>query len=120
MDNVQKGTAGENIAAKYLQTKGYELLTVNYRFEKAELDLICKDKDTIVFVEVKSRSGTEFGYPEQAVSKTKQKHMARAAEQYIYEQKHTGDIRYDIVAVLFKPKEKAEILHFEDAFFPIF
>ena len=120
MDNTAKGSAGEKIAAKYLQSKGYSISEMNWRFDRAEIDIICRIDELLVFVEVKSRSGTDFGFPEQAVSKTKQRHLARAAEQYLYEQKYDGEIRYDIVSVLFQKSKKAEILHLEDAFFPIF
>lgn len=120
MKNTEKGTAGEKIAANYLLSKGFKILELNWRFNRAEIDIICKKDNILVFVEVKSRSGTDFGFPEQAVSKTKQRHLARAADQYIYEKSYTEELRYDIISVLFQKGKKAEILHLEDAFFPIF
>ena len=119
MNNQSTGKLGEQIAAHFLERNEYEILERNWRFEHAEVDLICKQQNIVVFVEVKTRKGNQFGHPEQSVTEAKQKAMAKAAEEYIYVKKHTGEIRYDIISILLPKKEDAQILHLEDAFFPI-
>lgn len=119
MQAKQTGNYGEQIAVAYLQKKGYQILEQNWFFQKAEVDIICQLEDVLVFVEVKTRTGTQFGLPEQSVGKAKQRALARAADEYIYLHKHTGEIRYDILSVFLQKGKQPDIVHFEDAFFPI-
>lgn len=113
------GNEGEKIAAYFLQKSGYQILEQNYIFDKAEIDIICKKNNILVFVEVKTRKGKQFGMPEQSVTKNKQVLMARAADEFLYQSKHDGDIRYDIISIFLSKESEPEILHLEDAFFPI-
>lgn len=114
--NKAFGKLGEEIAAEYLQKKGYVILECNYRAGKVELDIICRTQEEIVFVEVKTRTSDMMAYPEQAVGRAKQRNIRLAAEQYL----DTLDVhlpaRFDIVAVV--KGEKFEIEHIEDAFYP--
>ena len=72
VSNKTKGKLGEQAAAKYLQRLGYKILERNYRYSRfAEIDIVAKDKDTIVFAEVKTRTGTTFGHPFEAINHTK-------------------------------------------------
>jgi putative endonuclease len=114
--NQQFGMLGEDIAAGYLQRKGYAILERNYRYQKTEIDIICRFKDEIVFVEVKTRASDDMAYPERAVSKAKQKNIRITAENYLEEIDYRGSTRFDIVAVV--KGDKFEIEHFEDAFYP--
>lgn len=114
------GNRGEELASKYLETKGYEILDRNWTFKKAEIDIIAYQKQQIVFVEVKTRSGNKFGEPEDFVNRSKQRIMERAAEEYIYLMNHHGEIRFDIIAVLFNPSSNYQLKHIEDAFWPEF
>lgn len=111
---IDTGNRGENQAAEFLLQKGYELVARNYRYKHAEIDLIVKRNDVLVFVEVKTRSSTSFGEPEAFVDTKKAEKIFEGAEQYTYEHHWNGNIRFDIVSV--KPGPTPEIVHFEDAF----
>ncbi len=112
------GSRGETLACQYLETLGYEILDQNWTFQKAEIDIIAYKNQIIVFVEVKTRSGDAFGKPEEAVHFAKQKVMERAAEEYIYLMEHQGEIRFDIISILFESPDKYALSHIEDAFWP--
>ena len=89
------GKKGEDLAAEYLQTKDYQILNRNFRYKKFEIDLICQQKDLLVFVEVKTRTSVQFGYPESFVSVNQKNSIINAAEEYVLEFKWLGDIRFD-------------------------
>ena len=111
------GKKGETIAKVYLEEKGYIILDENWTYGKAEVDLIAYQNKTIIFVEVKARSGTYFGEPEEFVDSKKQKLLTEAAEEYVYLMEHKGEMRFDIISILFKKGfETYEIKHIEDAF----
>ena len=110
------GAEGEFLARKYLEELGYEILDENWTFNKSEIDLIAYKDQTIIFAEVKSRSSTAFGEPEDFVDIEKQKRLASAADEYIYLMDHKHEIRFDIISVLFDRSGKYIIRHIEDAF----
>ena len=111
------GKKGETIAKDYLEEKGYEILDENWTYGKAEVDLIAYQNKTIIFVEVKARSGTYFGEPEEFVDSKKQKLLTEAAEEYVYLMEHKGEMRFDIISILFKKGfETYEVKLIEDAF----
>jgi len=112
------GKHGEKIAAAYLQKAGYRILNVNWRCSRAEVDLIADKDGTIVFVEVKTRSSVDYGYPEDFVSYKKEKQLEFASSTYIEMKKHQGEIRFDIIAIVFENKDLYKINHIEDAFWP--
>ena len=112
INTTTSGKQGEAQAEEYLKQKGYEILERNYRYKRAEIDLIALQGNTLVFVEVKFRSNDYFGYPEEAVTIKKQQHIIHAADQYIHEKNWLQPIRFDIIALL----NKTELRHFEDAF----
>ena len=112
------GFKGEDIAKHYLLQKGYEILEENWIFGKAEIDLVAYVNKQLIFVEVKTRSGINFGMPEDFVDLAKQKQMEIAANEYIELMDHQGEIRFDIIAVLFDQQDKYTINHIEDAFWP--
>ena len=124
MSNNRIGARGEAIAADHLKGEGYRILARNYRYDRAEVDLVCFDPadapavgGDIVFVEVKTRSGLEFGAPEEAVTDEKQTNVIRAAEAYLYEHRMTeAAARFDVVSVLLNRDGPPTIRHFEDAF----
>lgn len=94
------GTEGEDRAAKYLSRQGYRILERNYRTQSGEIDLIALDKDTLVFVEVKTRTSQAFGAPELAVNPRKQRRMVKAALGYLkYKKLHQMPCRFDVVAI---------------------
>jgi len=112
-DKIKVGKEGEDLAADFLQKKGYQVVMRNYRYKHAEIDLIVKKDSFIVFVEVKTRSYSFYGEPEAFVDSKKTATILTAAEQYTYENKYEGNIRFDIVSV--KTGLKPEVIHFEDA-----
>ncbi len=109
------GALAEAHAAQYLQKKGYILLEKNYRYQKAEIDIVVEKNNTLIFVEVKARKNSTFGNPEEFVSKKKQQLLFSAAENYIFDIKWKNNIRYDIIAIL--NNKNMKILHLEDAFY---
>jgi putative endonuclease len=111
------GRLAEQLAADWLVGKGYELLDTNYRHKHAEIDLIMKFKGLLIFIEVKFRSGTGFGYAEEFVDSTKKKLLVKAADHYIYEKDWHNDIRFDIVGVYKDRSGTINFRHFEDAFY---
>jgi putative endonuclease len=111
------GKKGEVLAKEFLLLKNYELLEENWRFGKAEIDLIAMYKDILVFVEVKTRSTIAFGKPEEFVSAQKQNMITYAAPRYMEKINHDWAIRFDIISVVFNKDETYSIEHFEDAFF---
>ena len=112
----ETGKQGELEAVRYLQEKGYEIMTRNYRYQHAEIDLIAKKGKLLVFIEVKTRTNLSYGNPEEFVSYTKAKLVMKAAEHYIFANDWLHDIRFDIVAVTLAGNE-LRINHLEDAFF---
>jgi putative endonuclease len=110
-NNTEKGREAEKMATDFLVSKGYEIIAKNYRAGKGEIDVIARDKDVIVFVEVKSRKNTAFGYPEMAVSPQKERLLQATAEVFLTEKNLLHDIRFDIISI-----SGNEIEHFEDAF----
>lgn len=107
--NKQIGKLGEEFAEKYLKKQGYKILEKNYRYSRfAEIDIVAKDKDTIVFVEVKTRSDLTFGHPFEAINKTKLQHIFQAGLFYLQntKEKHKN-YRIDIVAVVGKSEESS-------------
>ena len=111
------GKRGEQLAKSFLIQKGYEILDENWVHERVEIDLIAYLNRIIVFIEVKARSSTGFGLPEDFVNLNKQQHMANAADAYIEIMNHDGEVRFDIISVLFNPNNQT-IKHIEDAFWP--
>ena len=114
------GKHGEALALEHLEQHGYHILERNWRYGRAEIDLIAYLNARLIFVEVKTRSSSSFGYPEDFVTDAKQKLMELAATQYIELMNHKGEIRFDIVSILFNDKNTHTINHIEDAFWPDF
>lgn len=112
------GTEGELLGKQYLEDQAYEILDENWIFKKSEIDLIAYKDGIIIFAEVKTRSSNAFGEPEDFVDQTKQKHLALAADEYIHLMDHQGEIRFDIISVLFDKFGGHTIRHIEDAFWP--
>ncbi|MEQ8362262.1 MAG: YraN family protein [Cyclobacteriaceae bacterium] len=114
-DKIKRGFEGEGLAITFLENKGYRLLERNYRYKRSEIDLIVEKDNWLVFVEVKTRSSTSFGYPEEFVDERKAEKIMEGADQYMYVKNWNGNVRYDIVSIILKEGEP-EIVHFEDAF----
>ncbi len=111
------GDRGEALAAEFLTNRGYRIVEKNFRFNHAEIDLIAKKEKLLVFVEVKTRSGTGFGFPEDFVNATKVRLVRKAAAFYIFSRDWHFDVRFDVVSILEYPDGRYEIRHLEDAFY---
>lgn len=112
------GNKGEDAASKFLTNKAYVIKARNWRFGKLEIDIIAEHNEMIIFIEVKSRSGTYFEQPFQAVTKKKQKFIIKAANAYIEEYEIDFEARFDIISIV-EHNNKFEIEHIEDAFYPL-
>ncbi len=111
------GKKGEDIAAQYLSEKGYEILERNWRNRHKEIDIIAKDGNELVIVEVKTRQNDEHGEPDLAVTRPKQTRLIYAANAYIFQNKLDFNTRFDIISIVFKD-DKPVIDHIQDAFLP--
>ena len=112
------GQLGEQLAANFLQANGYNILARNWRVNRVEIDIIAELNDTLIFVEVKTRSSDFFGAPETAVTKRKKRLLAAAASAYMEQSGHDWAIRFDIISIVMQLGEAPKLEHFEDAFFP--
>ena len=111
------GVQGENKANDYLLEKGYKILERNWRSGKAEIDIIAKEKDILIFIEVKTRTNTIFGEPEDFVDSKKIKFLTSAAGDYMREINYEWEVRFDIISIIIKSSKTTRIKHIEDAFF---
>lgn len=112
------GRRGEELAKAHLEANGYEIMDENWVHGKAEIDLIAYKDKIIIFIEVKTRTGSGFGLPEDFVDARKQRLLADAADEYIYLMNHQGEVRFDIISVLFDRNNNYKLNHIEDAFWP--
>lgn len=117
MNNKILGNRGENIAAEYLQNKGYQILCRNYRCAIGEIDIIASQQNTVVFVEVKTRSSLRFGRPGEAVDYRKQHKIIRTAQWYCQGNNLRGKTcRFDVVEVLPGIAGQMSVRHLKGAF----
>ncbi|MBD1385768.1 YraN family protein [Mucilaginibacter rigui] len=112
------GRRGEAMAKAHLEAAGYEIMDENWVFGKAEVDLIAYKNSVIIFTEVKTRTGNGFGEPEDFVDARKQRLLVEAADEYIYLMNHEGEVRFDIISILFDRNNNHTLKHIEDAFWP--
>ena len=114
----QEGDLGEAIATKFLKKSGYKILELNYRTPLGEIDIIAKDKETIVFVEVKTRSSKKFGLPGEAVNYQKQRHIRNSALYYLKSKGLLDKVsaRFDVISILMSNITDYEIEHLQNAF----
>ena len=97
---VAQGTAAEDLALRYLEVRGLTLVMRNFRCRTGELDLIMRDGEHLVFVEVRSRRHARYGTPAESVTRTKQQRLLRAAALYLQRQRLDLPCRFDVVAIL--------------------
>lgn len=112
--NRKIGAWGENIATRYLETLGYQIIGRNVRTPYGEIDIVARKDDIPIFIEVKTRTGISLGPPEIAITMPKQAHMLAAAE--FYAQQHDLDHwQIDVIAVQKEAGGNPNIMHFEKA-----
>lgn len=115
-DHNDFGKIAEDTAVDYLQKNGYKILVRNFRFQKAEIDIIAEKDNLIIIVEVKARSTDAFMLPQEAVTKTKIKSIVSAANHYLEEFNKDSEARFDIISVLPDENRKLKVDHIADAF----
>ena len=113
--HYELGKKGEQLAVDYLIDKGYKILERNWRFQKAEIDIIVKKENILVAVEVKTRSTNEFGSPQDFVNPKKIKLLVTAVNEYVIQNDLDVEVRFDIIAIT-KSNSTFKIEHLEDAF----
>lgn len=112
-----RGSRFESLAGRYLRKKGYRLVEQNFRLGHKEIDIIAHDGETVVFVEVKGRTSTEFGLPAESVSRRKMRHIVKAAEAYLSRRKlWNRPCRFDVVCVTLVGNREVEFDHILNAF----
>ncbi len=115
-DHNDFGKIAEDLAAGHLQKNGYRILARNFRFQKAEIDIVAEKDEFIIIVEVKARSTDAFMLPQEAVTKTKMRSIVSAANHYLEESGKQNEVRFDIISVLPDNKRNLKIDHIIDAF----
>jgi len=115
-DKKHIGNKGEELAVNFLFANGYDVLHRNYRIRRAEVDIIAKHNSHLVFFEVKTRKNVDYGYPEAFVSEAQQERIHSVAEEYVINIGWKGEIRFDILAIVWDGSNEPIIEHFEDAF----
>ena len=114
--HYELGKKGEQLAVNYLLEKDYQILERNWRFQKAEVDIIAQKENTLAIVEVKTRSTNEFGNPQDFVNQKKIKLLTQAINEYVIQNDLDVEVRFDIIAIT-KNNSEFEIEHLKDAFF---
>jgi putative endonuclease len=113
------GRRGEEVAVRYLSAKGYSILERGFRTFRGEIDIIARQGETLVFVEVKTRRSTEFGFPDESVNLSKQNQVRKIAQGYLLK-KHLPEnatpCRFDILSVVWAGGRGLAITHLENAF----
>lgn len=112
------GALGEQIAVDYLIEHGYQIIERNWTNGHKEIDIVAKDGDTIVIVEVKTRRSTYLVEPETSVDVFKQRNLIWAANSYVNRFQYDNDIRFDIISIVIDKNNEKRIEHIEDAFYP--
>lgn len=115
-DHNELGKEGEEIACAHLISEGYKILERNFRFQKAEIDIIASYKKEIIIIEVKTRNSDFFGDPQEFVTPKKIKLLVKAANEYVISNDISLEARFDVIAVL-KNKKEQKVTHFKNAFY---
>ena len=110
------GKKGEQLAVDFLIKKDYQIIERNYRFDKAEVDIIAQQNDTLAIIEVKTRSSSDFGNPQDFVKPKQIKNLVKAVDEYINVNSLDVEVRFDIIAII-KENNQFNIEHLEDAFY---
>ncbi|MEM9077604.1 MAG: YraN family protein [Bacteroidota bacterium] len=110
------GHEGEQIAKDFLIEKGYKILKQNYRYDKAEIDILAQINDILVVVEVKSRTTDFLEDISQSINPSKIKRLVKAADHFVVEHDLDVEVRFDVIIIL-KKQQDHEVKHLENAFF---
>jgi putative endonuclease len=111
------GKSGENIAHNYLKDNKYKIIARSYRLFRGEIDIIASDQKTLVFVEVKTRKSTDYGFPEESVTPSKQRQIRKIAQGFLAKNNlQDVECRFDVISLSFDEKEGYSIRHIKNAF----
>lgn len=113
------GRQGEDLARRFLEKKGYRVVTTGYRLFRGEIDIIAFDRETLVFIEVKTRRDAALGRPEEAVTAAKQRQIRRIAQGYLMEKDLVESglpCRFDVLSIMPDLDGRLAVTHYENAF----
>ncbi len=111
------GNRGEKVAAKFLRKQNYQIIEKNYRSHLGEIDIVAKDDESIVFVEVKTRCSTDFGLPEEALSYDKRRRLSKLALGYLAHRRiKDTNCRFDVVSILMDNNRANHVKIIKNAF----
>jgi putative endonuclease len=110
------GSKGEDIASKFLKRNGYRIIARNYTTPLGEIDIVAKDGDTIVFIEVKTRTSNAFGFPFESVTRRKKQKLKNLALLYLKKHRHEAAARFDVISISSDNGITMDIEHIKDAF----
>ncbi len=116
--SAELGDKGEEIAVAYLIKEGYKILERNWLYGHKEVDIIAKQGDEIVIVEVKTREGDYFEEPWEAVSIQKIRNIVEVADAWLIEKQIDLETRFDVISIIFTDNVTYELTHFPGAFIP--
>lgn len=112
--NQRIGKWGEETASEHLMQKGYEIIGRNVRTPYGEIDIVAKQKDRVLFVEVKTRTSNKMGLPEESITTRKREHMIACAEHYVMENE-IDNWQIDVISIEGKPGSTPKVTYFENA-----
>jgi putative endonuclease len=111
------GKSGEEVALRYLKRKKYKIVEKGFRLFRGEIDIIAYDKKTLVFIEVKTRTRSDFGLPEEAVTPAKQRQIRKIAQGYLnFHKIRDVECRFDVIALVKTDNESYSLRHIKNAF----
>ena len=113
----ETGKKGELLAATWLKENGYAILFINWRHSRYEIDIIASRNEVLHFVEVKTRSSTRFGHPEDDVSKKKFASLVNAAEEFLYQNPHWKRVQYDVLSITTLKEKPVEYFLIQDVYY---
>ncbi len=117
MNSRQMGNWYEELAAAYLEQQGYQIIARQYRCRQGEIDLVARDGENIVFIEVKGRRSARFGLPQEAVDLRKQQRIRRVAQHFLWSNRQSESLcRFDVIAISSTGSGNHSIRHIEGAF----
>jgi putative endonuclease len=117
MSNKEIGNFGENRAISHLRELGYEIMHRNWRYKHLEIDIIASKDKLLHFIEVKTRTSIEFGYPEQFIKAQKMQFLKNAAAHFQYQNPGWKYLQFDVVSIFLNEKQIWELAFFEDVYF---
>ncbi len=116
--SAELGRKGEDIAVAFLQKQGYRVLARNWFYDHKEIDIIAREGDIIVIVEVKTREGDYFEEPWEAISTKKIRNLVEVAEAWLLQKEIDLETRFDVISIIFSNAITYELTHFPGAFIP--